>query len=123
MHTGNMIYTKDKNYIILDWDMSAYSYSVIDVSRMSGAEDFNVLSKRAYDDTTRKFEIFYKGYSKEKSLTTDEIHAIYDFIAILHYDLIATIVITNQEKVMHDFIDEQFDWLMQWKKLCEKNRA
>ena len=122
IHENNMIYTPDKKYVILDWDMSAYSHSVIDVSRICGEADFNILSERSYDDTTRMFEMFYKGYSKEKNLSTEEINAIYDFIPILHYDLIATIVITSNESIMHDFIDKQFEWLMQWKDLCEKKR-
>jgi Ser/Thr protein kinase RdoA (MazF antagonist) len=69
------------------------------------------------------FEAFYKGYRKEKTLAADEIRAIYDCIAIVHYDLIATIVITDNDTIMHDFIDEQYDWLMRWKELCKRKKG
>lgn len=122
IHTGNMIRTPNKDYVILDWDMAARSHSVIDVSIMCDATDFNTFAERSYDDTSRMLEIFNTGYSKERSLSDEEVYALYDFIAIRHYDLIATIVITNQENIMHDFIDEQFDWLMRWSALCGKKR-
>ena len=45
LHAGNMIRTSNTGYIILDWDMSAYSHSAIDVSRMCDATDLMCSSK------------------------------------------------------------------------------
>jgi hypothetical protein len=43
------------------------------------------------------------------------------FVAIRHYELIATIAsCQGHQELSVSFLDQQFNWLMQWQKLCEQ---
>ncbi len=57
-------------------------------------------------------------------MSDDEIDPIGDFAAIRHYEIISTIVSCQGRKgPSKGFMDEQYDWLLQWKNACEKNRG
>lgn len=47
-----------------------------------------------------------------------KISAIFGCVAVIHYDLISSIVILNNETLNKTFVDEQHDWLMRWRELC-----
>ncbi len=121
LHTGNMLKTKSNEYILFDFDIASYSHSVIDVAILSDGTNFNNLTEFAYDNTKRTFEKFYQGYSKIITLSDAEISAIFDFIPIRHYELIATITdCQGLDSLSPAFIDEQYGWLMGWKTLNSK---
>jgi hypothetical protein len=53
-----------------------------------------------------------------------EIDAIFDFIPIRHYELIATITeCQSLTSLSTAFLDEQYDWLLRWRELCERKRS
>jgi len=123
LHTGNMLQSKEKEYILLDFDAVAYSYSIIDVATICDDTNFFKLDEGAYDRTKRAFQRFYEGYSRKRALSQDEMSAMFDFIAIRHYELIATLAnIRGLECLSYSYIDEQLDWLMKWRAICNKNR-
>jgi hypothetical protein len=123
LHTGNMILNERNEYVLFDFDVCALAYPLIDVATPCDASNFNVFDEAAYDRTARVFDRFYRGYSQARVLTEAEISALYDFIAIRHYEIIATIVETRGETLDTAFMDEQYGWLMDWKNLCDKKRA
>jgi Ser/Thr protein kinase RdoA (MazF antagonist) len=120
MHTGNTIY-RNGQFTWMDFDRVSHSHPVIDVGWLAAdGSDFNVFDDSALDRSRRLFDALYAGYSRERTLTDTEIAAVFGCAAIIHYDLFASIVIANNEQVRKDFFDEQHDWLMRWRELCEK---
>lgn len=123
LHSGNMLQTKLNQYILFDFDIVSHAYSIIDVATLSNCTDFNQLDESTYDSTTRMFERFYQGYSKKRTLSDIEIAAIFDFIAVRHYELIATITdCQGLNCLSQSFLDEQFEWLMKWRTICNRKK-
>jgi Ser/Thr protein kinase RdoA (MazF antagonist) len=113
----------DRNeYVLFDFDVASRAYSVIDVATLSDASDFFTFCDEAYDNTSRRLERFCQGYSRERTLTDAEMTAVFDFIAVRHFELIPTIVECQGVSLATDYIDRQYAWLMNWRELCAKNR-
>jgi Ser/Thr protein kinase RdoA (MazF antagonist) len=119
MHTGNTV-VRHGQFTWMDFDRVSASHPVIDVGWLADGTDFNVFDDGALDRSRRLFDALYAGYSRERVLTDGEISAVFGCTAIIHYDLIASIVIANNQQVRKEFVDEQHDWLMRWRKLCAK---
>lgn len=69
------------------------------------------------------FERFLPEYMKYNSLSKAEMAAFYDFIALYHYALQATIIeIFGLDCVDNGFLDRQLDWLYKWREQCTENR-
>jgi len=65
---------------------------------------------------------FLKGYDKYYSMSDKEITAVFDFIAIRHFDIQATIIESQGLNCVNkDFIKEQYQWLMKWDTVCTNN--
>ncbi len=123
LHSGNMFKTKTKKFILFDFDIVSFSYSIIDVATLSDHTNFNQFDSSSYDHTKRRFQRFYKGYSKYRTLSEHEINAIFDFIPARHYELIATITECEGLNTLNQsFLDQQFNWLIKWRDLCHQNR-
>jgi len=75
-----------------------------------------------FNQTYSMLERFLKGYSKFYMLNDTEIKSIFDFIAIRHFDIQATIIESlGLDCVNTNFIKNQYDWLMKWEKVCRNN--
>jgi len=123
LHSGNMIKTGNDRFILFDFDVASHAYPVIDAATLSDKTNFNRLDDSAYDNTRRMFERFYQGYSRERTLSDREIAAIFDFIAIRHYELNATITeyrlpLRGTSWMSDAVFDEQYEWLMRWREMC-----
>ncbi|MHB0885804.1 MAG: phosphotransferase enzyme family protein [Bacillota bacterium] len=124
LHSGNMLQTEPGQYVLFDFDIASRAYSVIDVATLTDASDFNHLDEAAYDATTATFERFYKGYSQMRTIGEAEIATMFDFIAIRHYELIATITeCQGLDDLSQPFLDQQFEWLMKWRTICSRKRS
>jgi len=119
MHTGNTV-LRGGAFIWMDFDRAACSHPVLDVGWLTDGSDFNVFDDGALDRSMRLFDELYKGYSMERALTDGEISAVFPCIAIIHYDLISSIVLSHNETLRKEFVDEQHGWLMRWRELCAK---
>lgn len=85
---------------------------------MADDTNFNHFHESMYDKTMRLYERFYSGYSKVHTLSNNEFHAVFDFIAIRHFQIISRIVrCQGLQSVSIEFCDEQYGWLMKWKEL------
>lgn len=119
-HTGNMIETGDGVICLLDFDAAASGFPVIDAAVICDRTHFNKFNRDAFDTTRRAIGKFYSSYSKDGTPNKDEYRAIFSFIALRHYELIATIVKSKDGGKMpaKAFLDRQHEWLMKWWSLC-----
>ncbi|OKP91675.1 hypothetical protein A3844_00680 [Paenibacillus helianthi] len=124
LHTGNMIRNQSGEYVLLDWDDASGDYPSMDVAYMSDDTHFNEFHPSMYDRTMRLFERFYSGYSRTCSLSGNECNAIFDFIAVRHFQIISRIVRSQGlSSISIAFCEEQYNWLTKWQKLCLRGAA
>jgi Ser/Thr protein kinase RdoA (MazF antagonist) len=124
LHTGNMIQTGSSQYVVFDFDIASRTHSLIDVATLCDGSNFNHFEPGAYERTMHLFERFYQGYSRERAMNSLEIAAIFDFIPIRHYELIATITkCQGLQDLSKALLDEQYEWLMNWQNLCDRKTA
>lgn len=122
LHTGNMLRNESGDYILFDFDDASGDYPSMDIAYMSDATDFNHLHESMYDQTMRLYERFYAGYSTTRTMSSNEFKAVFDFIAIRHYQIISRIVqCQGLQSISKEFCDEQYSWLMKWRELCIKH--
>lgn len=119
LHTGNMCCSAPGRYVLFDFDVASRTHSLIDIATLCDDSDFNRFDAAAYDRTCQIFENFYQGYRQVREISDAEFAAIFDFIPIRHYEIIATITqCQGIEDLSRAFLDEQYDWLMRWGELC-----
>lgn len=100
-------------HVLFDFDEASGDYPSMDVAYMSDDTNFNLFHDSAYDKTMRLYERFYSGYSKIRTSSDNEFHAVFDFIAIRHYQIISRIVrCQGLSSISKDFCDEQYNWLI-----------
>lgn len=122
LHTGNMIRNEHGEYVLFDFDDASGDYPSMDVAYMCDDTHFNEYHESMYDQTLRLYERFYKGYSKIRTLSDQEILAIFDFIAIRHFQIISRIVqCQGLQCISKEFYDQQYHWLMKWQEVCIKH--
>lgn len=121
LHTGNMRRSAPGRYVLFDFDIASRTHPLIDIATLCDGSDFNRLDASAYDRTRQIFEYFYQGYCRVRAISDAEIAAIFDFIPVRHYEIIATITqCQGIAELSRAFLDEQYDWLMRWRDLCER---
>ncbi|OGO90611.1 MAG: hypothetical protein A2Y17_01875 [Clostridiales bacterium GWF2_38_85] len=123
MHYGNLLKTNYNEYILLDFDTSCYAYPMFDITLMCDATNYFELTPEEYDNSQKTYERFLNGYQKYRTINNDEYNSFYNWIAIRHFQLQATLVeVFGVNCINENYIDDQLDWLTQWINLCEKNR-
>ena len=121
LHTGNMRKSAPRCYVFFDFDIASRTHALFDIATLCDASDFNRFDTSAFDRTRQIFERFYQGYSREREISDVEIAAIFDFIPVRHYEIIATITqCQGIADLSRAFLDEQYEWLMSWRGLCER---
>ncbi len=121
LHTGNMVKVSPDRCVLFDFDVASRTHSLIDIATLCDASNFNLFDSAAYDHTRQNFEHFYQGYHIEREISSAEYAAIFDFIPVRHYEIIATITqCQGTENLSRAFLDEQYEWLMRWRDLCEQ---
>jgi Ser/Thr protein kinase RdoA (MazF antagonist) len=119
-HTGNMLLNTEGQYVLFDFDAAANAFSVYDVAVICDMTNYFSLSDQEFDETSRMLERFLKGYSEYNSISNEVIRSVYDFIAIRHFEVQATIIENlGLSCVDEKFINDQYAWLMHWNRLCE----
>ncbi|HML45350.1 MAG TPA: phosphotransferase, partial [Clostridia bacterium] len=119
MHTGNTVY-RGGVFTWMDFDRACFSHPILDVSWLTDGTDFNVFDEGALDPSLRLFEAIHAGYERERHLSNEELAAIFPCLAMIHYDLTASIVLRTGERLLPAFLEEQHQWLMRWRELCRK---
>lgn len=116
LHRGNLLLTSDDKLYILDFDTSCRAPRMFDIMVMCDTTNYFALNDIDIEHTTAIFSRFAEGYTKYMPLSMDEINSFYDFIAVRHYQLQATIVeIFGLDCIDKQFIDDQLKWLNEWR--------
>jgi len=119
LHSGNM-FQKNGKYILFDFDTLSYTFPIIDIATLCDTTNFNNLKEKDFDKIMSRFQNFYKGYTVERTIEDTDIKNIFNFIPIRHFELIATITINQKSNLKKAFLDQQYEWIMKWKRLCDK---
>jgi Ser/Thr protein kinase RdoA (MazF antagonist) len=119
LHVGNMFVRQEK-IIFYDFDACSLTSPVYDIATFCDATDYFDLSLNNFENgmlqTQKNVLEFLKGYEKYYELGKDEEKAIFDFIAIRHFDIQATIIESQGVNCVDEFfLDEQYLWLNKWK--------
>ena len=121
MYRGNILKREDGQLFLLDFDTSSEGFPMYDPTLICTINDYFELEDDGYSKSLAVFNRFLPEYQKYSHLTSDEISAFGDFIALYHFALQATIIeIFGLDCVDHAFLDRQLRWLHKWRALCEQ---
>lgn len=121
LYRGNIHQTPTGEMYILDFDTSCRAFPIYDIMMVCNSTDYFNFDQNGYRKTKKIFERFLTGYLQYQTLSETELSAFYDLLAVMHYQLQATIIeIHGLDCVDEKFIDNQLDWLMKWKAQCKK---
>lgn len=118
---GNLLEDVQEVVHILDWDTVAVGFPIYDLVLVCNGTDYFHLDEDDLKRTMQNYKACLEGYHKVRPLSQEEIRAFYDFLAIYHYQLQATILeIHGVECIDHKFIDDQWHWLKTCQGLSKK---
>lgn len=116
LHRDNLLKNKDDKIYMLDFDTACFAPQLFDIAVMCDTTDYFDFNKNEFQHTTEIFNRFMNEYSKYNQIDFT-INQFYDFIALRHFQLQATIVeIYGLDCIDEAFIDKQLDWIKQWRK-------
>lgn len=116
-HPGNMIKNTGGQSVLFDFDAAANAFPVYDIAVFCDTTDYFAFREQKFHETAQMLKRFLKGYSKHMPISSREKASVYDFIAIRHFEAQATIIENlGFSCVDNQFIDDQFNWLMEWEK-------
>jgi Ser/Thr protein kinase RdoA (MazF antagonist) len=119
LYRGNIHKSADKAMYIVDFDTSCFAFPIYDVVLFCNDTHYFDFDNNGYEKTKARLEKFLSGYLRHCPLTQEEISAVYDMIAVYHFQLQATMLeIHGYDAGIVDFIDKQYDWLLRWKEQC-----
>ena len=119
LYRNNIFKADTGELYVLDFDTSCRSFPVYDIALFCNETDYFTFHEDAYDKTVCMLEQFLKGYQRHRSLSREEKEAIFDLLAVYHFQLQATIIeIYGSDCVDDEFLDNQLDWLYRWKAQC-----
>lgn len=116
LHRGNLLQTADGALYGLDFDTACFAPQLFDIAVMCDTTDYFNFDKKEFKHTTDIFNRFMSEYSKYSKIDFT-VNQFYDFIALRHFQLQATIVeIYGLKCIDEEFIDKQLTWIKQWRK-------
>jgi len=118
LHVGNMFQSKNE-IVFFDFDACAIASPVYDIATTCDATDYFDLSednfKNGFIQTQKNVTEFLKGYENYFNLSKEEEKAVYNFIAIRHFDIQATIIESQGLACVDEqFLEDQYLWLGKW---------
>lgn len=120
LYRGNVHQAETGERYILDFDTSCNAFPVNDIVFVCNSTHYFDFDESGYEKTKKAVEHFLRGYLPYRALSEAEASAIYDLVAVMHYQLQATIIeLYGLDCVDEEFIDKQLDWLMKWRAQCE----
>lgn len=92
LHRGNLLETSDGTIYLLDFDTVCRAPIMFDVMVMCDMTDYFHLKLSDIQTTKEVYERFLREYTQTRPLSEAEQHSFYDWVAIRHFQLQATIV-------------------------------
>ncbi len=124
LHVGNLHRTDNGDLYILDFDTACRAFPLFDIALVCNATDYFTYEADGYERTAARLERFLSGYTKHLPVTEADRAAVFDLLAIYHYQLQATILeLYGLDCVDREFLDRQYDWLMRWEDTCSTMRG
>lgn len=121
LYDGNIHKTDGDAMYVVDFDTSCTAFPMYDIVLFCNRTHYFKFDYDGYEHSKIRLKNFLKGYLQYSSLTAAEISAFYDLIAVYHFQLQAQVMETLGYDCVDDiFFDKQYDWLLCWKKQCEK---
>lgn len=115
LHRGNLLETANGQIYILDFDTICHAPLMFDIMTMCDMTDYFRRKPSDLKITQRVYAQFHNGYAKRRPLNKAEHRSFYDWVAIRHFQLQATILeIHGIDCIDSGFIDTQLLWLEQW---------
>ena len=115
LHRGNLLQKKDGQIYFLDFDTVCQAPLMFDVMVMCDMTNYFNLQQEDIEITRKVYENFISGYTRHHPLSQEEKLSFYDWIAIRHFQLQATILeVHGINCIDKKFIDYQLYWLNQW---------
>jgi len=118
LHGGNM-FLREESLVLYDFDACGIACPVYDIAAVCDATNYFDSSieslRRGLVETKQHVLEFLEGYSSYYSLSEEEQQAVYYCIAMRHYDIQATIIMSQGiDCVDAGFLDGQKIWLENW---------
>jgi Ser/Thr protein kinase RdoA (MazF antagonist) len=121
LYDGNIHKIDGGAMYVVDFDTSCTAFPMYDIVLFCNKTHYFMFDRDGYERSKIRLKNFVKGYLRYSPLTTEEISAFYDLIAVYHFQLQATVMETRGYDCVDDnFFDKQYDWLLRWKKQCEE---
>ena len=115
LHRGNLIQNAAGKIYLVDFDTVCRAPLMFDIMVMCDMTDYFNLKQEDIDITKDVYQKFLTGYEKYHTLSNEEINSFYDWVAIRHFQLQATILeIHGIDCIDEKFIDYQLYWLNKW---------
>ena len=115
LHRGNLIQNTDGKIYLVDFDTVCRAPLMFDIMVMCDMTDYFNLKPEDMDVTKEVYQKFLTGYQKYHTLSNEEICSFYDWVAIRHFQLQATILeIHGIDCIDENFINYQLYWLNKW---------
>ena len=115
LHRGNLLETPEGRIVLLDFDTVCRAPAMFDVSVMCDMTDYFRLKPEDIETAKDVYRRFLSGYESARQLTPAERGSFFDWVAIRHFQLQATILeIHGIDCVGEAFIDRQLGWLTDW---------
>jgi len=130
LNVSNFIVAPDGQYYIFDFDCAGIAYPIKDIYCLCNMTetifDFNMANAGNYVDSTEKLKLVRQGYEKHCVLDDFDIAAVYSFIGLGCYwsagqnNKYRPLLEGHRRWLNEEYFDIRYNWLMQWRKLCEK---
>ena len=115
LHRGNLIQNAAGKIYLVDFDTVCRAPLMFDIMVMCDMTDYFNLKLEDIDITKDVYQKFLTGYEKYHALSSEENSSFYDWVAIRHFQLQATILeIYGIDCIDEGFIDGQLYWLNKW---------
>jgi len=119
LYRGNIHQDSSGTLRITDFDTSCRAFPMYDVALFCNDTNWVSFEEEGYARTKARLEQFLRGYVKHRSLSKEEIQAVYDLIAVYHFQLQATMMeIHGYDCVGTSYFDKQYEWLIKWREQC-----
>jgi Ser/Thr protein kinase RdoA (MazF antagonist) len=121
MHSGNVLKTPTGKHYILDFDTFCEGVPMYDLALICDMTEYFEFKENNYERSNMVLSRFVPEYMKYHSISTAEIEAFHDLIAIQHFSTQATIMEMFGADCLSDVeLDGQLDWLYRWRAQCGK---